>query len=77
MLARHSSQHTYWSGRQSNAFHKRADHQNAFSPAGAPSMPPKAHKNSKDVIEQGGRILLAIFAIKKEEIRSIRVSVMD
>lgn len=34
-------------------------------------MPPKAHQISKDLMEQEGRVLLAISALKKQEICSI------
>ena len=61
-----------------NVFHHRADQTpewitktrfhpqakiEAFKP---PSMPPKVYKNSKKIIKQEGRILLAISAIKKK-----------
>lgn len=35
-------------------------------------MPPKARQNSRKSIEQEGRILLAISALKEEEISNIR-----
>jgi hypothetical protein len=35
-------------------------------------MPPKARQNSRNSVEQEGRILLAISALEKQEIRSIR-----
>jgi hypothetical protein len=35
-------------------------------------MPPKARTNSRDIIEKEGRILLAISALKKQEISNIR-----
>lgn len=35
-------------------------------------MPPKALKNLKELIEKKGRVLLAISAIKKQEISFIR-----
>mgnify|MGYP000957092375 FL=1 len=34
-------------------------------------MPPKAHENSKSLIEQEGRVLLAVSALKKKEILNI------
>lgn len=35
-------------------------------------MPPKARQNSRKLAEQEGRILLAISALEKQEIRNIR-----
>jgi DNA invertase Pin-like site-specific DNA recombinase len=37
-----------------------------------PTMPPKARQNSRNSIEKEGRIILAISALNKQEISSIR-----
>jgi hypothetical protein len=34
-------------------------------------MPPKARTNSKDLVEQEGRVLLAVSALEKKEILNI------
>ena len=69
-----------------NVIGKRAGHANErvnapvflrvcfFEAIQPPAIPPKMPKSSKSQVEQEGRILLAISAIKKKEITNIRIA---
>ena len=69
-----------------NVIGKRAGHANervdapvflrvcSFEAIQPPAIPPKMPKSSKSQVEQEGRVLLAISAIKKKEITNIRMA---